>query len=392
MRFARAQRGQVLPLVALAAVALLGLAGLAADVGYDRFQQRLQQTAADSAALAGAAERASGHAVASAQADASRNGFTDNRSGAGCASADTCVIVNTPPSSGNYAGDNTAVEVLISKPYTRFFQRIFGSGSVKFTTRAVARMSSNDSGCVYLLDASQNTNFNKGTVSAPSCSIYINGTANMNSATVTAAKVLIGNLAGSNTGGTISPTPVSLSIPVADPCSQIDGCAYLTSNSPSTSGCGNLTASSGTISPGCYNSLTINGPVTMAGGLYTITGSFNGGNGSSVTGTGVTIYVANGASMNFNKMATTLSAPTSGNYANVLIYQVPGNSADANFNKTTSDLTGLVYMPSACPNWNKTGSGYTAIVFACANFNKGSETFGAPGAGGSFVKDPVLAE
>jgi Putative Flp pilus-assembly TadE/G-like len=392
MRFAHTQRGQVLPIVALAAIVLLGMAGLAADVGYDRFQQRLQQTAADSAAIAGAAERVSGHAVSAAQRDASRNGYADNRAGTACNAADTCVIVNTPPSSGNYTTDSSAVEVLISKPYPRFFRRIFGSDPVKFTTRAVARMSSDNSGCVYLLDASQNTNFNEGSVSAPSCTVYINGTTNMNRATVSALKVFIGNLAGSNTGGTITPTPASLSLPVADPCSQIDGCAYLASNPPPTGGCGNLTVASGAVSPGCYSNLTINGPVTMLGGLYTITGSFNGGTGASVTGTGVTIYVASGASMNFNKMAVTLSAPVSGNYANVLIYQVPGNTSDANFNKTTSDLTGLVYMPSACPNWNKTGSGYTVIVFACANFNKGSETFGAPPTGGSIVKDAVLAE
>ena len=76
----------------------------------------------------------------------------------------------------------------------------------------------------------------------------------------------------------------------------------------------------------------------------------------------------------------------------MLIYQVAGNTA-VNFNSTTNDLTGILYMPSACPNFNKSGSGYTMLVFRCANFNKGTETFGTPpGSASGFIKDAVLAE
>ena len=45
------QRGQVYPLFGLLLVALLGFAALSIDMGYYRYQQRLQQTATDSAAV-----------------------------------------------------------------------------------------------------------------------------------------------------------------------------------------------------------------------------------------------------------------------------------------------------------------------------------------------------
>ncbi|HEY1422618.1 MAG TPA: pilus assembly protein TadG-related protein, partial [Candidatus Acidoferrum sp.] len=48
------QSGQVLVGAALALVVLCGFAGLAIDMGTLRYQKRLQQTAADSAAIAGA--------------------------------------------------------------------------------------------------------------------------------------------------------------------------------------------------------------------------------------------------------------------------------------------------------------------------------------------------
>src|SRR5579864_4379481 len=77
------QRGQTLILVAMLLVVLTGMTGLAVDVGFYRYQQRLQQSAADSAALAGAAELAtsSASATAAAKADAATNGFQDGSNG-----------------------------------------------------------------------------------------------------------------------------------------------------------------------------------------------------------------------------------------------------------------------------------------------------------------------
>ena len=54
MRRARGERGQILPIVALALVALLGIAAFAIDVGYAYYAKRQLQSATDAAALAGA--------------------------------------------------------------------------------------------------------------------------------------------------------------------------------------------------------------------------------------------------------------------------------------------------------------------------------------------------
>src|SRR5260221_6738235 len=76
-----AQSGQVMVLVCLAVITIMGLIGLAADVGSFQQQKQLLQTAADSAALAAAQELNYGDSVAAAKADSARNGFTNGQNG-----------------------------------------------------------------------------------------------------------------------------------------------------------------------------------------------------------------------------------------------------------------------------------------------------------------------
>src|SRR6478752_2112465 len=54
MRGTRAERGQILPIVALALVVMLGVSAFAIDVGFAYYAKRQLQTATDAAALAGA--------------------------------------------------------------------------------------------------------------------------------------------------------------------------------------------------------------------------------------------------------------------------------------------------------------------------------------------------
>jgi hypothetical protein len=60
MRQARAQRGQILPIVAVALVALLGICAFSIDVGYAYYAQRQLQAATDASALAGAQDLPAG--------------------------------------------------------------------------------------------------------------------------------------------------------------------------------------------------------------------------------------------------------------------------------------------------------------------------------------------
>src|SRR5438874_10356423 len=73
------QSGQVMIGVAFALVVLAGFAGLAVDMGTLRYQKRLQQTAADAAAIAGASNLtySTGSWSTAAQTAATQNGFQD---------------------------------------------------------------------------------------------------------------------------------------------------------------------------------------------------------------------------------------------------------------------------------------------------------------------------
>src|SRR5260370_35367630 len=79
------EAGQALVLVAVALVILLGFAGLGIDMGNLRYQRRLQQTAADAAAIAGATNLSYGGVQTGAQNASTAKGFTDNTRGGACA-------------------------------------------------------------------------------------------------------------------------------------------------------------------------------------------------------------------------------------------------------------------------------------------------------------------
>ncbi|HEX3458362.1 MAG TPA: pilus assembly protein TadG-related protein, partial [Candidatus Baltobacteraceae bacterium] len=95
-----AEAGHALPLVALSLATLMGFGGMAADVGYWRYQERQQQSATDAAAIGGAQQllrsTCPNQAVANsaAQQDATDNNFTN----AGSVS----VLVSNPPSGGTF--------------------------------------------------------------------------------------------------------------------------------------------------------------------------------------------------------------------------------------------------------------------------------------------------
>src|ERR1700691_3646635 len=148
----RAESGQVLAIVALVLVVLLLAAGLAIDMGYLRYEKRLVQTAADSAAIAGAAKIPSclgsagcGSIVDEGQNNSSYNGFTNNPPA-------TQVQINNPPMAGPYQGNENYVEAVIIQRVPTFFMKILGSSFQYFsiTARTVATPGPGPT-CVYAL-------------------------------------------------------------------------------------------------------------------------------------------------------------------------------------------------------------------------------------------------
>jgi hypothetical protein len=389
-----APRGAVLPFIALTLAAVLGFAGLAVDVAYLEYCQDQQQTAADAAAVAGAQQLAlspcpsASAAACAAWNDSAANGFANSGS--------VTVTVQNPPVSGPFASNNCAVLVQVTKTnVSTFFSRLFGfSNGATETTQAVAVPLTNDNGCIFMLASGQNTNFNGSNVTAPNCSILLNGSANFNGSTVDAAAIGEVNYSGSNNSGTFTGATPAPMLHAADPCLHIAGCAYLTSNPPSTSPCSGTYSGSGVLGPGCYDNLNLNkATVTFSGGLYIFAGSSNM-NKAAITASGSTIYIPSGASTNFNNVsALTLSPPTTGNYAGVSYYQVSANTGNVNFNGSSTNISGLLYAPAAQINYNGSFGQYTVVVAAYANFNGSTgEDFGSPPPDQSLIRKAVLAQ
>jgi hypothetical protein len=391
----RGESGQVLPLVAICLAGLMGFGGMAVDVGYWRYQQREQQSATDAAALGGAQQLLysgcpnSGAATTAAQSDAASAGFTSG--------GNVAVNVANPPAS-TFSGDACAVSVQITKQrVASFFTRLFGKAAgINESTQAVATLSATGGGCIYLLSMRTSSNFNGSTVNAPKCGISINDTANFNGARVDAASIGYAGGPPNENGAVFTGAAPAAMLPVADPCPEIAGCAYLTANPQSTSPCTSFNGNgfSGVLSPGCYSNLNLNGAnVTLRPGTYVLNGGSNF-NGAHVTGAGVTLYVtATGTPPNFNGANVTLSPPTSGSENGVLYYQAPANTGSPNFNGSSNSYSGLLYAPNATSvNFNGASGGYVVLVFGATNFNGSNAYDFASPSGESLIKKAVLAE
>src|SRR5579863_4158359 len=139
-----AASGQVIILICVALLAVMGMIGVVTDLGSLHHQRNMMQTAADSAAMAGAEELNYGDQVAAGKADAASNGYTNGQ-------ASVSVSISNPPSTGPNTSNGTDVEAIVSKPEPTYFLRVLGFSSITVSARAVA---SNGSGpnCIYVMN------------------------------------------------------------------------------------------------------------------------------------------------------------------------------------------------------------------------------------------------
>jgi hypothetical protein len=152
-----------------------------------------------------------------------------------------------------------------------------------------------------------------------------------------------------------------------------------------------------TLSPGCYNSLTMGscGTVTLKPGVYVLNGTSDFSN-TSFVGTGVTFYVtASATPPDFSTaQSATITPPTTGNYKNALYYQVPANTKAPNFSGSSVNWSGLVYAPTALGvNFDGAKNNYTVLVLGSANLNSTSAyTFATPPTGTTVGSNVVLGQ
>jgi putative Flp pilus-assembly TadE/G-like protein len=403
------QRGQALVFVAVGLVALLGFIGLGIDVGTLRYQKRLQQTAADAAAVAGASNLGFSGIQTGAQNASALNGFTDN-SGSACAAPSTnlalgttAVIVCNPPITGPHTGDAKYVEAYVSVGQPTYFSKIFGVNSETITARAVATnfsgaggsTSGDKTGCLYTLGSPSSSiegvAINGSSIlNAPTCGILDNGDYNSkgNKLIVNADTFGVGGTGNiSGPGGSVTCTagtsacpsygvpatsdPMgSVSPPCSSPCSPGTSISIDGNGNFSGSGASNVTYNSATqtytIQPGTYSGINIQGTgggnnVVFAPGTYIIDGT-SGCNAScvsipgnaTISGNGVTFYFTNSSTIQMNgNPIINLTAPSSGTYADILMWQDKNDTnVGPNPNGPTlggnsgSTYDGILYFPS----------------------------------------------
>jgi hypothetical protein len=392
------EAGQTLIFVALGMVMLGAILGLAVDLGYMRYVKRRLQTAADSAAIAGAAETNYGDVTSAAKADAASNGFTDGSNG-------VTVMVNTPPVAGPNQGKQGYVEVSISRIQPTFFIRIVPGSHTNSTVkaRAVAYLG-NSKGCIFSLHGDVKVE-NNAQVDAQLCVIIDNDDLTVRSgARITASA--IGVQGSVRNSGSITPTPQTGMIPASDPL------ANLPTQNPGGCDLTNLIINSGIriLNQGVYcGGITIAGSaaVTFNPGLYVIKpiGGLPAGlvinSSGTLDGNGVTFY--NGAQsgpLSITSTGTvTLTAPTSGPYAGILMFQDPANTSPATVTgNSNSKFQGALYFPNAPLTLNNIGSlspVCTIVVAGSLDINGNTNSFNGDFSlcsSSSPIKDAVLTE
>jgi Putative Flp pilus-assembly TadE/G-like len=394
-----AQRGQVLPLVAISLTVLLGIAALAVDVGYLRYQQRVQQYAVDSAAVAGAWQLLNGQTPQSAViAAAASNGFTND-------GTRVLVTANTPPQSGPYQSDTNAVEAIITVAHPAWFSSIFGRRQNWVSTRAVALIRGNSGACIWSLQ--KDLTLNHGTLTSP-CGVMVTRNVNDNGATMDLPSIGAGGSAGNSYPGVVVTSGIP---PFSDPCPTIPGCKAITDVFPfgSTPGPGPFPTcmNAGTVTtlnPGCYNSLSTSGTIDLTPGLYIIPGDVSATLTCTTCRAGTNgVTIVSGGKINLNGSTTNLMAPpaqqgagpatvTTAGAPGVLFYQTDTTTSPENF--SAQQLLGMLYAPGAHLNLDGGGSTLTISYVVGADIVANGAVITVPAATCSscISQTPVLAE
>jgi hypothetical protein len=378
------ERGSVAITVALSLTLLLAFAALVVDVGLNWAARTSAQTAADSAALAGASrllEAGPAPALTTVEAFLSNNGVdlpptgwaTDGLESNGEVVCWTMPVGPPGPGATCPAGSN-ALQVITPPINVQYaFAPILGrsSNSIKATAAAGAGPAAPNNCVLCLLEP----NLPNGLAVTSNGGVDVSGGGIVvNSAHATAAAVLsgggdvsanqirvIGGVDDDPGGGQFSPPPELGGPTVADPLADLptpDAWAALSCCSGPQ-----LIVSDTTLSPGVFDSFSVSGnaTLTLEPGVYVLTdppGLSVTGNGR-VVGNGVTVYLAcsgyptpcagPGAPLSLASSGQYLaSAPTSGEYAGLTIFFDRGNTAPIVVaNNTGLNLDGALYAASA---------------------------------------------
>ena len=370
--------GNVAIITGIALPALVGFCGLGAETGYWYFRHRDLQSAADVTAYNAVMSLRSG-ADATALFQSARGDATNN----GWDSAKGSLLLHTPPTSGPNQ-NSRSVEILLTENETRYFTSLFARGTVPINVRSVATYAAPAPACMLGLDkkASKTVQFwGNADANFTNCNIVSDSIASDSFAVGGSAKVTapcVDSVGGDYVAADLTLTncrAITTHAPyVPDP--------YASVPAPFSAASCSAGPVNGTLSPGLFcGGLTLNGNITVQPGMYIISGgTFKINSNSVITGTGVTFFLKNGATIQFNGSATmNLSAPTSGTYSGLLLFgdrSMP--YADQTINGSAATLlTGAIYFPSQNIQLlgNFSGAGGCMQVIGDTIYYTGSATF-----------------
>jgi hypothetical protein len=418
-RTARDERGGTAIMTALVATVLIGFVGLGTEVGMWYAERRAMQTASDSAAMGGAFKIfKEGKSVATskiqtaAKNDSKLNGFEDLVN-------DVTVTVNRPPADGDSAGDDAAVETIVTKKRATLLSSFFLGSTVDIKVRSVATVEVVNVYCVMALSPHDSAAlFFGGTadVLLKNCGIIVNSDDADGAMTATGASVVgatyadvVGGIQQSN-NSSLDFGEVNTGVdPADDPYANLEV--------PTGSGCDydhvQINANQVvTLSPGRYcNGLKILGTAHLEAGEYVIVGGvFDVGSQAHITtdSDGVTIFLTGSgtdyATVTINGGADVNIIGTSeGEYMGIAFFQdrnapVINSGSPNKFNGgSTMLITGAIYIPRQMLTYkggNGTTGTCTRIVAYMISFTgeSGLNTDCGYGWGTPTIYPPVLTE
>lgn len=242
-----------------------------------------------------------------------------------------------------------------------FFAGVLGYGTTDLGATSIAYRVGPEY-CVIVLDPEMKDAYSAGgggNLNVANCGVYVNSTSL--SAATTAGNASSTAQTFCVTGsyvGTFSPVPKTGCPPIADPLASLPEPAV-----PSGT-CNNVaTSGSVTLNPGCYTSLSISGSgaAKLNPGLYYIKGgNLNLLDSAGITGEGVTVFLDAGSSMNMRSSGVvSVSAPTSGTYKGILLFQsrsAPKNTENKFGGSSQFKFDGMLYTPTVSMVANGTTS------------------------------------
>lgn len=359
-RFVTDTRASVALLFAAAAVPLLLTVGAAVDFTTAQNAKTQLQAVVDAAVLGGLRSRG-------AEALTAENVF------------DAQNVVAGVERSFQLTGDTLEARASTQVPTT--FMKLAGISSIRVEAYAKAMRSATTTApggrpCILALAASakQALLVNSGAnIQAPDCEVHVRSTASpaaiFNAGTTLNLRKFC--IQGSNiTKNTSNPIPIELACAAsADP--YVDALP-----NPAVGSCTNTrqvydppSGGAAHVMPGgsVWCNLTFNGSprIVFQPGLHIIKGRMVVNSGAVIEGTGVTFFFPDtGSEIRFNGALTSkLSAPTSGTYANILMFEPsPGpltgtSTVQYVFNSSVSEeISGLLYLPRRDLTWNSTST------------------------------------